>query len=75
MMRLDASSLDEATLRAFLESVSERASRVRLARPVVKPDSAEPRLPLIAELDAIRAMTPPGPQEDSVAMIRALRDE
>ncbi len=75
MMRLDASSLNEATLRAFLESVSERASRVRLARHVAKPDRTEPKLPLMAELDAIRAMTPPGPQEDSVAMIRALRVE
>ncbi len=59
MIRLDASSLDEATLRAFLDTVSERASRVRLPRPADKPESAEPRLPLTAELNAIRAMTPP----------------
>lgn len=73
MIVIDAKDLNGPDLTQLLDRVSARAAdsrRVRSHKPVPALQSFD-----IDELDRIRAMTPPGPQEDSVAMIRALRDE
>ncbi len=73
MIVIDAKDLNGQALTQLLDRVSARAAasaRVRVQKPVIAPQSFD-----LDELDRIRAMTPPGPQEDSVAMIRALRDE
>jgi hypothetical protein len=73
MIVIDAKDLNGPALTQLLDRVSARAAasnKARLKGPALAPQPFN-----LDELDRIRAMTPPGPQEDSVAMIRALRDE
>lgn len=73
MIVIDAKDLNGPALTQLLDRVSARAAASgsgRLEKPVAALQSFD-----LDEIDRIRAMTPPGPQEDSVAMIRALRDE
>lgn len=75
MVLIDASRLDKRTIRRVLDEALRRAQSMRA--PIVAGGEAETagRLPVSEEFAAIRALTPPGPQEDSVALVRALRDE
>ncbi|HYF52904.1 MAG TPA: hypothetical protein VEA41_01445 [Salinarimonas sp.] len=65
-----ASTDEERVRRAF--------ARAAAHRPILAPPPPRPKLTfdeLLVEVDRIRAMTPPGSQEDSVEILRAIRDE
>ncbi len=66
LSKRDVAVLEFAERRAAARplSVSPRPERSPMARDAV-----------LAEIDRIRAMTPPGPQDDSVGILRAIRDD
>jgi hypothetical protein len=74
MVLIDASQLDKRTIRRVLDEALQRARSLRAPTTASEAEAVE-RLPVSEEFAAIRALTPPGLQEDSVALIRALRDE
>ena len=68
-------------LPADLEKQLEAAARARgidveaFAREVLEQAAREDRAALLAEIDRIRAMTPPGPKTDSAEVLQQARDE
>lgn len=75
MVMIETFRLDPLTLQRVLDKALERARNFGEAAADRMAEQSHERLPISEEFAAIRALTPPGPQEDSVALIRALRDE
>jgi len=75
MVVVEASRLDGVTLQQVLAKVRRAAENARRAQDWTMLANRPEHLPISKEFAAIRALTPPGPQEDSVDIIRALRDE
>ncbi len=69
------------TLPTELEARLKAAAQARgmavddYARAVLEQAAQADRDKLLAEIDAIRAMTPPGEQSDSAELLRQARDE
>lgn len=69
-----AQSLDDEIERIFADAARRASER----QPVYSPAPPTKNLSgdeLLAELERIRAMTPPGPQSDSTEILRQLRNE
>lgn len=68
-------NLDEATLaRLNLRARELGISAEDLLRDLIAQTFGTRRDDLLRRIDDIRAMTPPGPQTDSVAILREIRD-
>lgn len=75
MTIIEISRLDTPTLHRLLQRALDRADSIREQLDRRAERALEETTPISNEFAAIRALTPPVEQEDSVAIIRALRDE
>lgn len=75
MAQVIVRNLDDQVVARLKQRAKARGRRLEQELREILAEAAKPaRTELLAEIDRIRAMTPPGPPIDSTALIRADRD-
>lgn len=75
MAQVIVRNLDDQVVARLKQRAKARGRRLEQELREILAEAAKPaRMELLAEIDRIRAMTPPGPPIDSTALIREDRD-